>query len=113
MRSILTMGDGPYGLPLMKFTLTFDGELPPTANSGSRKSEKKWAIRRHFAPQFEELWRVIPALQHISRGYFISPNTNFLVVDTHHQIGRTDLPALGAEGNKVDLCAPIERQCSL
>jgi hypothetical protein len=52
-------GQRPFGLPLVKFTLTYDGDLPSTGNS-SRKTAKKWEIRKYFHPQLEELWNVHP-----------------------------------------------------
>jgi hypothetical protein len=49
---------GVYGMPFMKFTLTFDGELP---SNGDYRS--KWEIRKQFHPQLEELWNTHPALR--------------------------------------------------
>src|SRR4051794_33767731 len=48
---------------LMKFTLTFDGELSSTGNS-SRKGATKWKVRKALAPQIAELCRVHPTLRH-------------------------------------------------
>ena len=55
-----------FGVPLMKFTLTYDGELPSSGN-GSKKLEKKWEIRKHFHPQLVELWNVKPALKQLQK----------------------------------------------
>jgi hypothetical protein len=45
----------------MKFTLTYDGPLPASANKP--KAEAKWEIRKHFHPQLEDLFRSHVALQ--------------------------------------------------
>jgi len=38
---------GPWGLPLMKFNLTYEGSLPSSGNKP--KNEDKWRIRREIA----------------------------------------------------------------
>jgi hypothetical protein len=40
---------------LMKFTLTFDGELPASGNRP--KPKPKWEVRNQLHPQLEELWQ--------------------------------------------------------
>jgi len=39
----------------LRFTLTYQGDLPPKANS-----QKKWDIRRKFEPQLRRLWDIPP-----------------------------------------------------
>ena len=46
---------------LMKFTLTYDGELKATGNH-SRRVREKWQIRKSLVPQLIKLWNTHPAL---------------------------------------------------
>lgn len=46
----------------MKFTLTYDGSLPPSANKS--KTKDVWRIRQEIAPQLQELWTTHPGLAH-------------------------------------------------
>jgi hypothetical protein len=48
----------------MKFTLIFDGELPPSGNRNKRPTEK-WDIRKKLEPQLIALWNTHPALSGI------------------------------------------------
>jgi hypothetical protein len=92
----------------LKFTLTYDGELPSTGNR-SKKPREKWEIRKHFDPQLRELWRVSPALR-LANVYSVLPATGgFGAYDTHHsnpQIFPKRTPLSG----EIDMCAEIERQ---
>jgi hypothetical protein len=56
------------GLPfeLMKFTLTFDGELPATGR-GNNRQKAKWQIRNQIHPQLAELWMSHPVLNRIQK----------------------------------------------
>lgn len=113
------MGDGPYGLPLMKFTLTYDGKLP-SAGNGSNKVLPKWKIRQHFHPQFEELWEINPVLKEWESGRMF-PVAGGTLTQTHHTyegpvlnyplILRKGQQAVGrvgnADGEIIDLWAPI------
>jgi hypothetical protein len=49
-----------YPLPIMKFTLTYDGPLVSSAND--QRTREKQAIRKALHPQLEELLKVHPAL---------------------------------------------------
>ncbi len=51
---ITTRTGGAAGLPIMKFTLTYDGELASSGNSP--KPDEVWRMRKEFHPQLEELW---------------------------------------------------------
>jgi hypothetical protein len=52
---------------LMKFILSFDGELPSTGNRrGKSKSPYIWKIRKALHLQIEELFRIHPALKTVS-----------------------------------------------
>src|SRR5579863_1684862 len=96
-----------YGLPIMKFTLTYDGELPPSGNSG--KNADKWRIRKELDPQLRELWRIHPALKKMLPGRFISPAEGaFFTLETHHQYDPPLIARSPREG-EIDLCAPVSR----
>lgn len=51
----------PFPVQIMKFTLTFSGELPPSGNKP--KPEAVWKIREQIHPQIDELLRTHPALR--------------------------------------------------
>jgi len=71
-----------WGLPVMKFTLTHDGQLPSTGN-GSRKVQKKWDVKKHFDPQLRELWDTHPALREMRfRPYW--PKSGGMFIEGHH-----------------------------
>lgn len=94
----------------MKFTLTYDGELPSTGNS-SKKLAKKWDIRKHFHPQLSELTKTHPVLRDFfARGCRIPKDGRpFEVNQTHHSI--PSAPYDPAEWENVemwDLCEKIE-----
>ena len=56
---------------VMKFTLTFFGELPPSGNKP--KPAAVWAIREQFHPQIEELFATHPALRNGFASRFLPP----------------------------------------
>lgn len=90
----------------MKFTLTYDGELPGTGNS-SRKPEKKREIREHFSPQLAHLWKIHPALMKARRHRYLPKQGGFLAVDSHH----SEELAAGIQEkheNSMDLCAQLD-----
>lgn len=104
----LKMGDGPYGLPLMKFTLTYEGELRAKDNS-----ERKWEIRRQLHPQLQELWATNPTLVQVRRNRLV-PKTGYWLIEGHHSLdnqiatqrhARTD----DLSRNDIDLCEPIAK----
>jgi hypothetical protein len=98
----------------MKFTLTFDGELPSTGN-GSRKTEKKWEIRKHFAPQLEELWQTHAALRQVKDGFIVWPRpSQYIMSESHHEYDESIIPsapvtAQRLQAGQIDLCALIEK----
>lgn len=55
----------PWGLPIMKFTLTFRGDLPASGNKP--KPGAVWEIRNQIAPQLEELWGANRVLMQLKR----------------------------------------------
>jgi hypothetical protein len=95
------------GIPFVKFTLTYDGELPSSGN-GSKKVREKWEIRKQFDPQLRELWKVSPGLR-LARTHSIIPAAGgFWMIDTHHSDPHVVSNTVMKEGD-IDLCAHIER----
>jgi hypothetical protein len=102
-----------WGNPFMKFTLTYEGELPSSGNKP--KNDAKWRIRRHFCPQLKDLWENHPAL------LFVEDNRNFpmtagLFMQRHHEAPKRPItPPQGvyaagdATGGMIDLCEPIDK----
>jgi len=88
----------------MKFTLTYDGELPAGGNS-SRKAKEKWEIRNSFHPQIEELRLTHPSLNEALSNTKIPRKGGFVFMQTHHTN-----PESGFNfGSDVwDLCEPID-----
>lgn len=74
---------GAYGVPLMKFTLTYDGELPSASSSNSRTREK-WEIRKALHPQLVELWAESQILQTVLRDRHIPKKGGYLRFGEHH-----------------------------
>ncbi len=108
------VGAYPLGIPLMKFTLTYDGELPSTGNH-SKKIETKWEIRKHFHPQLEELWQVHPALRQLQKhGSVMAKGRHvYVMMESHHEYEAGVPPALDyarpLADDQIDLCALISR----
>jgi hypothetical protein len=112
----LNAGCGAFGAPFVKFTLTYDGPLPPSANKP--KSQEKWDIRKSFAPQLEDLWSSHPALIHIEKNerYFFTGNMGSSLHQRHHSdpgplvmSEQNKARADDGEPNVMDLCRPIEK----
>jgi hypothetical protein len=58
-----------FGVPFMKFTLTYEGSLPPSANKP--KNKEKWAIRQAFHPQLKTYGPAIrDSSKHLRTGIF-------------------------------------------
>jgi hypothetical protein len=105
----IRVDSGVYGTPFMKFTLTFDGDLP----SNGRPKEK-WQIRNQFHPQLAELWRINPCLQEVVHRRHVSTK-GYMQYEIHHsQPEFRDAYQPDLDGNSVDLLEPIlrgSRQC--
>lgn len=70
---MLTISSGSlYGVSIMKFALTYDGEL---RSNGDPK--RKWAIRSQFHPQLQELWSISPALRLVEKNRIIPESGGF------------------------------------
>jgi hypothetical protein len=101
---------GTYGMPFVKFTLTFDGSLPASANKA--KNQSKWDIRQRFDPQLRDLWGSNPALRELERdGRYFPEKGETHLRQAHH--GSVQERVWRAEGQNyiipgtIDLCAPI------
>jgi hypothetical protein len=101
----LKAGSGPYGLSLMKFTLTYDGEL-----RSNDRPRAKWEIRKHFHPQLKTLWTINPVLIAVERNRLIPTSESVMTqsgaggdikMTRHHRM-------TGAFTN-IDVCAPLKR----
>jgi hypothetical protein len=100
---------GVWGLPVMKFTLTYDGSLPASANK--LKNEEKWAIREQLSPQLKDLWTAHPALREVEDNRHFPKTGGATLRQVHHQhpgpvgVGewRNDSPEI------LDLCESINK----
>jgi hypothetical protein len=103
MRINQTMGDGPYGLPFMKFTLTYEGYLP---SNGS--THDKWRIRNEFHPQLVELWEIHRGLKDMHHRRYIHESGAWLI-DHHHSKGEAPQPVPPPDKahEYVDVLAPV------
>ena len=63
----------------MKFTLTYDGELRSNGDPG-----QKWEIRKHLAPQLEELWRIATPLCELRKNPYFSIVPGTVWMEIHH-----------------------------
>lgn len=104
-----TLGIGVYGTPFMKFTLTYDGPLPASANRP--KNQEKWDIRKTLAPQLRDLWTSHPAILALADVRHFPKHGGAFLTQTHHMhpgpISIVTVPRPDRE--ILDLCEPIER----
>src|SRR3990167_2438500 len=97
-----------WGLPLMKFTLTYEGELRAGGNS-SRKSKDKWEIRKKMHGQIVELLKVHPQLKAaISQAIIPPPGVAYSAQELHHQDPRPILTKVTRQGDR-HLYEPLAR----
>jgi hypothetical protein len=91
----------------MKFTLTYEGDLPSAGNNSKRVREK-WQIRKALHPQLEELWLRDPILSRVakySQYGFLGDLNRFQL---HHSKSEGPPPPdTSITDYTVDLCAPI------
>lgn len=109
---------GAYGVPLMKFTLTYDGQLPACSKSNNRTKEK-WEIRKALHPQLQELWDTSDVLLSAYRHRLVPVTTTFMRMEEHHSIENRRLvvesqkenllagPNLADHTARLDLCTAI------
>jgi hypothetical protein len=110
---------GVYGMPWMKFTLTYDGPLP---SSGSKpKNDAKWKIREKLSPQLRDLWASHPALRQVEENRHFPRTGGTTLTQVHHlhpgpivhprHITSSGEPVHNMFGNRdlLDLCEPIHK----
>jgi hypothetical protein len=125
LTTALRAGPGVLGVPFVKFALTYDGSLPPSANKAKRN--EVWEIRQKFDPQLVDLWKHHPALIEIEQNgrYFPKRRGAGLTQFHHNHPGRNiimeerkliaqlqeqgDQDALDLHEPILDLCEPIEK----
>ena len=95
----------------MKFTLTYDGELPASTKSNNRATEK-WLIRKALHPQLQELWGSSDILKSAYKNRLIPTTAAFLLMEEHHSTrspgtDRLAGPSLPHHKERLDLCGPI------
>jgi hypothetical protein len=127
-RQTLRLGYGVFGVPFVKFTLTYDGPLPSSGNKG--KNENKWEIRKRFHPQLVDLWGSHPALKAVEDNKHFPMRGGAVLTQAHHlhpgpvhpparlRIQDDGTPALDVDylyadqserPTILDLCEPIEK----
>ena len=104
MSAQLHFGEAAFGPALMKFAISYDGEL--RANG---KPAHKQRIREQISPQLEELWQVSPALRYVTNYPWVPRKSGFGRPVIHHTAER-DTPAAKppADGDWLDVRAPVE-----
>jgi hypothetical protein len=99
-----------WGLPVMKFTLTCDGRLPPSANKS--KPKDAWRIRMGLHPQFVDLWKNHPALREVENNRHFPKTGGASLKQTHHLHGgpiQVTEWRSGPSPEILDLCEPIDK----
>jgi hypothetical protein len=100
-----------WGLPVMKFNLTYEGALPSSGNNS--KPEDVGRIRKHVHPQIVDLWANHPALAYVNENRHFPKSGGATFTQMHHDhpgaiapVLRADSPAFG--GHEIlDLCEEI------
>lgn len=110
--SAIRLGPGVSGVPFVKFTLTYDGRLPASANKP--KNWAKWGIRSALAPQLRDLWKNHPALRNVWENRHFPKTGGTTLEQVHHLYpGPIEPKAVGLSGGPrpeiLDLCEPIEK----
>ena len=105
MTASIRFGDAPWGVPFVKFTLTYDGEL-----RSNGRPKHKWEIRQHIHPQLAHLWSISPALRYALDNRWVPRRGNFGKRVLHHTVEqrRPDYERPNTDGDWIDVCAPIE-----
>src|SRR6202044_293722 len=107
------VGYGVYGTPSMKFTLTYDGSLPASANKA--KNQAKWDIRAKLHPQLKDLWANHPALVELQRDGRYFPKRGQAGLRQAHHLYAASSPVVWhaaeqrASSEILDLCESIDK----
>jgi len=100
-----------WGVPVMRFNLTYEGLLPSAGNKPKPKAV--WDVRNAIHPQLVDLWKSHPAL------YFVNENRHFpktggaTFLQAHHLHPTELMPLVRDKSAKVssrgilDLCEEI------
>jgi hypothetical protein len=105
-----------FGLPIMKFNLTYEGSLPSSGNKP--KVQDVTRIRAHFHPQLVDLWRTHPALVAVNENRLFPKTGGATIAQTHHEYPGPILPVarqqvLGIpQSELLDLCENITKHGS-
>ena len=91
----------------MKFTLTFDGELPASGNKA--KPEAKWAIRNQIHPQLAELWQTQPMLKALRANAVVPTGNQWVSQKFQYDTDRFGGLPSGSPmtDTQIDTCAPM------
>ncbi|HKQ44054.1 MAG TPA: hypothetical protein VJS47_01550 [Rhizomicrobium sp.] len=88
----------------MKLALTYRGEL--RANGGPKP---KWEIRKQFAPQLAEFWRLSPSMKMLEAMRYLPTEGFKLTAERHHSFSPNKDPLPPTMYDHIDLCAPVAR----
>ena len=92
----------------MKFTLTFDGPLPPSANSSKKRREEIWAIREQIHRQLADLWQHHPSLKIVNAHRYVPKTELFWNQERHHWNEVSPIPYPATAGHEsFDICDSI------
>lgn len=114
MDGLLKFGDPASGLPVMRFSLVFEGDLPSSGNQP--RPRDSWCIRNQLHPQLVLLWRAA-ALNRVVANRWLSTNEHTwpMWVPLHHldprfykNLDEIDHAPAGS-ADHIDLCAAITR----
>ncbi|MDE2240581.1 MAG: hypothetical protein KGJ73_11740 [Rhodospirillales bacterium] len=93
-----------FGVNIMKFTLTFDGELRSNGTP-----QQKSNIRQYLDPQLQELWKISEVLKYSEINRFVPTSPGFPVWEVHHSADEKVPEFSAPDKSWIDLLAPIER----
>lgn len=90
-------------IEVMRFRITYDGELKSGNNSS--RSKEKWVIRRAIHPQLAELWAVHPVIKRAKRSAIVPKEGGYFWIEN---LNLEDAPPRPFEpSNSLDLLAPL------
>ena len=102
------VGDTTPGPSIMKFTLTYDGEL-----RSNDRPKAKWNIRQSLSPQLIDLWESDDILKGVAHKRFRAKGGSVLFERHHSEDSSVPMFSFVTDphpSQAVDLLAPIERR---